>query len=113
MQQGFLPDAQPEFAGYGFFDFYEPANQLGGDYYDYVPLPDGRLAVVLADVSGKGISAALLVARLSAEIRYSLASELDAGDGGGPGQPRLLRAPLGGPVRHDGPGRARSAARTR
>ena len=74
VQQGFLPDAQPELDGYGFFDFYEPASQLGGDYYDYVPMPDGRWAVVLADVSGKGISAALLVARLSAEIRYGLAS---------------------------------------
>ena len=74
VQQGFLPDGHPELDGYGFFDFYEPANQLGGDYYDYVPMPDGRWAVVLADVSGKGISAALLVARLSAEIRHGLAS---------------------------------------
>ena len=74
VQQGFLPASPPQIDGYTFFDFYEPANQLGGDYYDYVTLPDGRLAVVLADVSGKGISAALLVAKLSAEIRYCLAS---------------------------------------
>ncbi len=75
VQQGFLPDAPPEIDGYGFFDFYDPASQLGGDYYDYVRLPDGRLAVVLADVSGKGIAAALLVGRLSAETRYSLVSQ--------------------------------------
>ncbi len=75
VQQGFLPAAPPELEGYGFFDFYDPANQLGGDYFDYVPLPDGRLAVVLADVSGKGIAAALLVGRLSAEIRYCLVSQ--------------------------------------
>ena len=75
VQQGFLPASRPQLTNYGFFDFYEPANQLGGDYYDYVNLPDGRLAVVLADVSGKGISAALLVAKLSAEIRFLLASE--------------------------------------
>ncbi|NLE38190.1 MAG: serine/threonine-protein phosphatase, partial [Pirellulaceae bacterium] len=62
-----------------FFDFYEPANQLGGDYFDYVALRDGRLGVVLADVSGKGISAALLVSRLSAEVRYSLASQPSPG----------------------------------
>lgn len=75
VQQGFLPAGPPELAGYEFFDFYEPANQLGGDYFDYLPLPGGRLAVLLADVSGKGVSAALLVARLSAEMRYCLASE--------------------------------------
>ncbi|HLA84011.1 MAG TPA: SpoIIE family protein phosphatase [Thermoguttaceae bacterium] len=75
VQQGFLPERAPELEGYVFFDFYEPANQLGGDWFDYVALPDGRVAVVLADVSGKGISAALLVARLSAEVRYSLASQ--------------------------------------
>ncbi len=75
VQQGFLPASRPQVEGYGFFDFYEPANQLGGDYFDYVNLPDGRLAIVLADVSGKGISAALLVAKLSAEIHYLLVSE--------------------------------------
>jgi sigma-B regulation protein RsbU (phosphoserine phosphatase) len=64
-------------AGYHFFDFYEPANQVGGDYYDYVELPNNRLAVVLGDVSGKGVSAALLMAKLSGEVRYCLASEPD------------------------------------
>jgi len=75
VQQGFLPAAPPELPGYDFFDFYEPANQLGGDYFDYIPLSGGRVAVVLADVSGKGVPAALLVAKLSAETRYCLASE--------------------------------------
>jgi len=75
VQQGFLPDQAPSVKGYGFFDFYEPASQLGGDYFDYVTLPDGRVVVVLADVSGKGISAALLVAKLSAEIRYCLINQ--------------------------------------
>ncbi len=54
-----LPAAPPKIDGYYFFDFYEPANQVGGDYYDYVELPGNRLAIVLADVSGKGVSAAL------------------------------------------------------
>jgi len=80
VQQGFLPETRPKLPGYDFFDFYEPAQQLGGDYFDYVRLRDGRLAVVLADVSGKGISAALLMARLSAEVRYSLASHASAAD---------------------------------
>lgn len=75
VQRGFLPAAHPQIERYEFFDFYESAHQLGGDYYDYVQLPEGRLAVVVADVSGKGASAALLMARLSAETRFCLASE--------------------------------------
>ena len=73
--RGFLPSGSPRIEGYDFFHFYEPANELGGDYYDYIPLPGRRLAVVVADVSGKGIPASLLMARLSADVRYCLASE--------------------------------------
>jgi phosphoserine phosphatase RsbU/P len=76
VQQGFLPSAPPTVEGYDFFDFYEAANQVGGDYFDYVALPGGRMAIILADVSGKGISAALLTAKLSSEARYCLASEV-------------------------------------
>ncbi len=75
VQRGLLPAAPPQLPGYHFFDFYEPANQVGGDYYDYVELSNHRLAVVLGDVSGKGVSAALLMAKLSGEVRYCLASE--------------------------------------
>jgi serine phosphatase RsbU (regulator of sigma subunit)/pSer/pThr/pTyr-binding forkhead associated (FHA) protein len=75
VQQRLLPSAAPEVPGYGFFDFYEAANQVGGDYYDYIELPGNRLGIVVADVSGKGISAALLVAKLSADVRYCLVSE--------------------------------------
>ncbi len=75
VQRGFLPAASPKVPNYEFFEFYESASALGGDYYDYVPLSGGRLAVVLGDVSGKGISASLLMAKLSAEARFSLASE--------------------------------------
>jgi serine phosphatase RsbU (regulator of sigma subunit)/pSer/pThr/pTyr-binding forkhead associated (FHA) protein len=75
VQRGFLPAESPNLAGYDFFEFYESAHALGGDYYDYVPLSGGRLAVVLGDVSGKGISASLLMAKLSAEARFCLASE--------------------------------------
>jgi len=77
VQQGLLPSQPPEIAGYEVFDFYEAARQVGGDFFGYVPLSGGRLAVVLADVSGKGVAAALLMATLSADVRYCLASERD------------------------------------
>jgi serine phosphatase RsbU (regulator of sigma subunit)/pSer/pThr/pTyr-binding forkhead associated (FHA) protein len=76
VQRGFLPSESPLLPRYDFFEFYEPASDLGGDYYDYVDLPRGRLAVVLGDVSGKGISASLLMAKLSAEARFCLISEV-------------------------------------
>ncbi len=74
VQQGLLPASPPELPGYEFCDFYEPAMHLGGDYFDYITLSGGRLAMALGDVSGKGIAASLLMARLSAEVRYCLAS---------------------------------------
>ncbi|MGC3966643.1 MAG: PP2C family protein-serine/threonine phosphatase [Pirellulales bacterium] len=80
MQQGFLPDAPPAIEGYEFFDFYEAANQIGGDYFDYVQLPGERLAVVLGDVAGKGMPAALLMAKLSSDVRYSLATGVSPAD---------------------------------
>jgi len=80
VQQGFLPDKPPQIASYEFFDFYEAANQIGGDYFDYIPLQGGRIAVVIGDVAGKGMPAALLMAKLSADVRYSLASASSPAD---------------------------------
>ena len=80
VQHVLLPSAPPVMEHYQFFDFYEPANQVGGDFYDYISLRDGRMAVVLADVSGKGVAAALVMAKISAEVRYFLASEPTAAE---------------------------------
>ena len=79
VQQGLLPSRPPEVPGYDIYDYYESARHVGGDFFGYVPLADDRLAIVLADVSGKGVSAALLMAALSADVRYCLASEPDLG----------------------------------
>ena len=78
VQLGFLPHARPKLPGYEFADYYEPAQRVGGDYFDYIQLPNGRLAVALADVAGKGVPAALLMARLYSSVRYHLISEPDA-----------------------------------
>lgn len=77
MQRALLPSAPPSAAGYAFFDFYESARQVGGDYYDYVNLPGGRFAVVLGDVAGKGVAAAIVMAKLSSDVRFALATEPD------------------------------------
>lgn len=77
VQQGLLPSRPPDIPGYEIFDYYEAARHVGGDFFAYVPLAGDRLAVVLADVSGKGVAAALLMAALSADVRYCLASEPD------------------------------------
>jgi serine phosphatase RsbU (regulator of sigma subunit) len=75
MQRALLPAHPPDVPGYCFFDYYQSARQVGGDYYDYVQLPEGRFAVIVGDVAGKGVSAALLMARLSSDVRFLLASE--------------------------------------
>lgn len=72
VQIGFLPNKPPEVKDYDFADFYEAAQHVGGDYYDYIELPDGRIAVTVADVAGKGVPAALLMARLYSAARYHL-----------------------------------------
>ena len=75
VQRGLLPQSSPVIAHYEFFDFYRPAKYLGGDYYDYIMLADGRLVFALGDVSGKGVAASLLMAKLSAEVRGGLIIE--------------------------------------
>jgi len=75
VQHAFLPMCAPDVEGYDFFDYYQAADQVGGDYYDYQMLADGRLAVVVADVVGHGIAAAMLMAKLSAEAGICLAKE--------------------------------------
>ena len=77
VQLGFLPNSRPKIPGYDFFDYYEPAQRVGGDYFDYISLPNGRLAVTVADVAGKGVPAALLMARLYSSVRYHLLSQTD------------------------------------
>jgi serine phosphatase RsbU (regulator of sigma subunit) len=82
VQRGFLPQRLPAVAGYEFFCHYESAYEIGGDYYDFIPLPvsqDGspRVAILLGDVAGKGVVAALLMAKLSADARFCILTEPD------------------------------------
>lgn len=72
VQLGFLPKSRPRVPHYAFSDYYEAALRIGGDYFDYIQLPGGLLAVTLGDVAGKGMPAALLMARLYSSARYQL-----------------------------------------
>jgi serine phosphatase RsbU (regulator of sigma subunit) len=72
VQQHFLPVSPPLIDGYELAGFYRAARHVGGDYIDYVPLENGRLAIVLGDVVGKGVPAALTMVQLATETRASL-----------------------------------------
>lgn len=69
VQQGLLPKSSPDIAGYDIAGHYLPADMVGGDYYDYVRLADGRWGIVVADVSGHEIGASLLMAKTRAYLR--------------------------------------------
>jgi len=69
IQQGLLPKEQPQLAGYDVAGWNRPADQTGGDYYDFMPLGSGGLAITIADVSGHGIGPALVVSETRALYR--------------------------------------------
>src|SRR5262249_6703404 len=62
IQSALLPAAAPRVGGFGVAAVTVPARIVGGDFYDYVPLRDGRMAFLVADVAGKGVSAGLVMA---------------------------------------------------
>jgi serine phosphatase RsbU (regulator of sigma subunit) len=62
IQESLLPKSMPQIAGFDIAAWNKPADQTGGDYYDWQALPDGRFVVALADVTGHGIGPALLAA---------------------------------------------------
>jgi serine phosphatase RsbU (regulator of sigma subunit) len=78
VQAGFLPRRTPQLATLECAGVTLPAQGLGGDYYDFIKLSPRRLAIVLADISGKGIAAALMTASLQASLRSHYA--LGVGD---------------------------------
>ncbi len=86
VMQSLLPDRPASVPGYEFWAYYEPARHVGGDYYGFIPIPcasgeddssASRWAIAVGDVVGKGMPAALLTAKLSAEVRMSLRGNLE------------------------------------
>jgi sigma-B regulation protein RsbU (phosphoserine phosphatase) len=69
IQQALLPRSSPFIPGFAVSGLCVPAGAVGGDWYDFIPLPDGCWGLVLADVSGKGTAAALLMAATRGVLR--------------------------------------------
>jgi serine phosphatase RsbU (regulator of sigma subunit) len=69
IQQQFLPASLPDLPGWHVAAFYRPARTVGGDFYDFIPLPDGRVMCVVGDVTDKGIPAALVMASTHSLLR--------------------------------------------
>jgi sigma-B regulation protein RsbU (phosphoserine phosphatase) len=72
IQREILPRSLPEIAGVELAAANLPTRQVGGDYYDFFPLSNGRLGFLVADVSGKGVPAALLVSTVHAAVHLSI-----------------------------------------
>jgi len=77
VQARLLPQIQPACGGLDYSGACLPAREVGGDYYDFVELGPQRLGLVIADISGKGIAAALLMANLQANLRSQYAVAID------------------------------------
>lgn len=77
IQRGLLPSTDPQIDHYEICGLNQSCFEIGGDYYDFIPKDDGRLAIVVADVSGKGVGAALLMAVLQASVRALLETASD------------------------------------
>jgi len=69
IQNTLIPQKLPELPGWQFSGYYQPAREVGGDYYDFIQLPDGRLGVVIGDATDKGVPAALVMATARSLLR--------------------------------------------
>ena len=69
IQRRLLPAAAPLVAGLDLAGYNAACRTVGGDYYDFIPYPDGRVALIVADVAGKGMPAALLMSSLQARVQ--------------------------------------------
>ena len=78
VQHSFLPGELPEIPKMEFCATYKAALEVGGDFYDFIPLNDGRLGIVIGDVMGKGMSAALMMVRMMSDVRFLAMSEARA-----------------------------------
>lgn len=77
VQSILLPNKDPEISGYRIIGTNKPAKIISGDYFDYIPMDEHRTAIVIADVTGKGVAAGLLMAMCRSALRAELRKEKD------------------------------------
>jgi phosphoserine phosphatase RsbU/P len=92
IQLGFLPDSMPSPAGWDLCARFRPARQVAGDFYDAFAMPGGRVGLVLADVCGKGVGAALFMALFRTLIRALAEPQLAAASSVGEGLHATVQA---------------------
>lgn len=80
VQRDFLPKKNPECKQFEITGANIPCYQVGGDYYDYINIDDNRIGITIADVSGKGVSAALLMAQLRASLHTQVSPNYNIND---------------------------------
>src|SRR5512135_3440552 len=80
IQKNFLPRVEPDFAPYEISGSARACKRVGGDYYDFIAVDKDRLAVVIADVSGVGVSASLLMASLRGALHEKFPTTVDLGE---------------------------------
>ena len=80
IQQTLLPKTLPEIPGYDVAAYYQPAREVGGDFYDFLTLEDGRLGLVVGDVTDKGVPAALVMATTRTMLRAAAQRLLSPGE---------------------------------
>jgi serine phosphatase RsbU (regulator of sigma subunit)/anti-sigma regulatory factor (Ser/Thr protein kinase) len=79
IQQNFLPKQLPDLPGWQVSAYYRPAREVGGDFYDVIPLPGGRVGFVIGDVTDKGVPAALVMAATRSVLRATATRLVDPG----------------------------------
>jgi len=80
IQQNFLPKKLPDLPGWQISAYYRPAREVGGDFYDFVELPDGHIGLVIGDVTDKGVPAAMVMAATRSVLRASAARVVSPGE---------------------------------
>jgi serine phosphatase RsbU (regulator of sigma subunit)/predicted ester cyclase len=80
IQQASLPKVVPSLEGWKISPFYQPAREVGGDFYDFLQLFDGRLGIVVGDATGKGVPAALVMASARSMLRAVAQASDSPGD---------------------------------
>ncbi len=80
IQQTFLPKDVPALTGWQLAPYYQPARAVGGDFYDFIPFHDGRLGIVIGDVTDKGIPAALVMTATRTMLRTATQEQTSPGE---------------------------------